>query len=292
MFTPSLVKLRYDVAMNHFDIDADDSSREVTFHHIYHDYPHLHDHDYWECFIVTSGSYHQQIDGTMTLVNKNDGYLIRPSDVHELQDASKPSSHLNILIKKSFMEKKCGELSPHLLSRLQSAPPLSILLSEAEVQQIMDYSNYLKHGLEGPERDLASNLIVFDLIEHAIRQNNILGVSRPKWLNDFLHVINSPDHMDYGVKELLPFTNYSHTQLARKFKQHMGVTLVNYLTTVRMGNAHDYLMHSEMSILEISEALGYGSVSHFNHVFKEHFGITPSSYRKKKHPTYRVDKDI
>lgn len=280
--------------MNHFDIDADDRDRDVTFHHIYHDYPHLHEHDYWECFIVTSGSYHQQINGEMTTVNKNDGYLIRPSDCHELEDAEKPSSHLNILIKRSFMEEKCAELLPALLDLLLSSAPLSIMLSEGDLQRVFEYTGYLKHGSKTPERDLATNLLVFFLLEKVIKQNNILGVTKPKWLNDFLKVINSPSHMDYGVKELLPFTNYSHTQLARKFKEYMGVTLIDYLTTVRMGNAHDYLMHSELSILEISEALGYGSVSHFNHVFKAHFGVSPSSYRKQKpHATsghVRLDK--
>ena len=36
---------------------------------------------------------------------------------------------------------------------------------------------------------------------------------------------------------------------------------------------------TRLSILEISTALGYDSLSHFNRIFKEYTGVSPGAYR-------------
>lgn len=44
--------------------------------------------------------------------------------------------------------------------------------------------------------------------------------------------------------------------------------------------AADLLSHSDKKILEIASMLGYGGLSHFNHLFKRYTGIPPTQYRK------------
>jgi AraC-like DNA-binding protein len=41
------------------------------------------------------------------------------------------------------------------------------------------------------------------------------------------------------------------------------------------------LRDSRTPVLEISERLGFSSVSHFNRLFKEIVGVTPTEYRKE-----------
>ena len=48
-----------------------------------------------------------------------------------------------------------------------------------------------------------------------------------------------------------------------------------------MINAAEFLAHSNFSTVEISGKLGFDSLSHFNHLFKKTFGITPREYRSK-----------
>lgn len=54
---------------------------------------------------------------------------------------------------------------------------------------------------------------------------------------------------------------------------------------IKINNACDMLKNTDTSILEISNTLGYASLSHFNRVFKEYIGITPASYRKENKNT-------
>ena len=55
---------------------------------------------------------------------------------------------------------------------------------------------------------------------------------------------------------------------------------MEYLRRVKISFATDYLKHSSLSISEISSLLGFSSVSHLNHIFKEATGKTPLQFRK------------
>jgi len=69
--------------------------------------------------------------------------------------------------------------------------------------------------------------------------------------------------------------------LLRVFKKHTGYTPLAYHNHVRCEQAKELLVHSEESISEIGEAVGFISSAHFSHVFKKETGCTPSEYRNR-----------
>lgn len=68
--------------------------------------------------------------------------------------------------------------------------------------------------------------------------------------------------------------------VSRLFKQETGVNLVNYLQTVRLRTACEWLKQSSLSISEIAARLGYDNFAYFSKIFKKFTGLTPSAYRK------------
>ena len=48
---------------------------------------------------------------------------------------------------------------------------------------------------------------------------------------------------------------------------------------VRCGKAKELLVHTDRSISEVGETVGFVSSSHFSHVFRKTEGCTPSEYR-------------
>ena len=48
-----------------------------------------------------------------------------------------------------------------------------------------------------------------------------------------------------------------------------------------MGYAKRLLRTTRLTTLQISETIGYSSLSSLNHLFKKKYGITPSEYRKE-----------
>ena len=73
----------------------------------------------------------------------------------------------------------------------------------------------------------------------------------------------------------------SSRHLRRIFMDEYNVTPVQYLQTCRLLLAKNLLTSTNLSILDIAIASGFGSVRRFNDVFKKHYNLTPTSLRKK-----------
>lgn len=67
--------------------------------------------------------------------------------------------------------------------------------------------------------------------------------------------------------------------LSHLFKDHLGITIVDYLTYVRLRRAKILLISTKKSCSEICFEVGYNNQSYFNRIFKELIGITPRQYR-------------
>lgn len=85
-----------------------------------------------------------------------------------------------------------------------------------------------------------------------------------------------------SVKTLAKICNVSEVYLRRKFKECMGCSPVEYRNKLRLDKAISYLKFGDISIQEISDTLGYSTVSHFIKEFKRHVGISPLQYKKAK----------
>ncbi len=268
--------------MNQFKLDADNPNHFLTSHHIYHDYPQFHTHDYWEFMIVTDGGYRHEINGLSLKATVRKAYLIRPNDYHAIFKDEPKSGHLNILIQSEAMTKTCSFISPNLLAKLSAPKALEVSLSPRQVKKITDICNLLRFGKISDEDEykLYSQLLINDIISIIFEQNILFENDRPKWLNEILAEIQRPENANWSVADILARTDYSHARFASLFKRYLGVPLVAYLAEVKMNIAHDYLLHSDLSIGEIAEKLGYESNSHFNHVFHKFYGVSPSQYRK------------
>lgn len=68
--------------------------------------------------------------------------------------------------------------------------------------------------------------------------------------------------------------------LSRIFKQVTGFTVSEYIHMNRLKKARELLTETSMGITEISEALGYDSITYFERVFKRSAGVPPLEYRK------------
>ncbi len=69
--------------------------------------------------------------------------------------------------------------------------------------------------------------------------------------------------------------------LSRLFKEKTGTNFSDHLISLKLETAARMLLEDRnRKVSEISDALGYSNISYFNKMFKEHFGATPTQYRK------------
>lgn len=70
--------------------------------------------------------------------------------------------------------------------------------------------------------------------------------------------------------------------LSRRFKQEVGSTFSEYLTSLRLKQAKELLETSSLRISEVATQIGIPNISYFSTIFRKEFGCSPSEIRTKK----------
>lgn len=83
------------------------------------------------------------------------------------------------------------------------------------------------------------------------------------------------------VADLAEVQHYNVKYFSRVFTEAMGMKPLEYITNCRMEWAKNSLTHSNLSIPEIMEAIGYDHRNGFTTAFKKKYGCPPAEYRRK-----------
>lgn len=96
-------------------------------------------------------------------------------------------------------------------------------------------------------------------------------------------------HMHYAesitLETLSKVGCLDRSYLVRSFKKRYNRTPIDYLIKVRLNNARDLLLDTDLSIAEIAESCGYNNESFFISQYKNKFGKTPAQHRKSVEKT-------
>lgn len=92
--------------------------------------------------------------------------------------------------------------------------------------------------------------------------------------------LNSRYAENTDIGEIARLCNVSEVYFRRLFKAQTGLSPAAYRAKLRMEKAAQYLEYGAASVREISETLGFATVSHFIGQFKKNYGVSPLVYRK------------
>ncbi len=71
----------------------------------------------------------------------------------------------------------------------------------------------------------------------------------------------------------------SVSSFTRFFKRHTGCTFIQYQNGLRLNEACELLMCTELSVTEVCYRVGFNNLSNFNRQFLAHKGMPPSRFR-------------
>jgi YesN/AraC family two-component response regulator len=80
-----------------------------------------------------------------------------------------------------------------------------------------------------------------------------------------------------GISELF---ETSISSLSRLFKKNMGIGLLDYIHKLRLEDAKELLINTDMSIKDIAEKVGYYNDVAIIRAFKRYEGVTPGKFRE------------
>ena len=84
----------------------------------------------------------------------------------------------------------------------------------------------------------------------------------------------------FEVRDVAAQVNLSERQLSRLFRNVTGTSILAYLTRLRMENAMQLLLHSELPIKQVAAAVGDPNTHYFTTLFGRHTRTTPGAFRR------------
>ncbi len=78
--------------------------------------------------------------------------------------------------------------------------------------------------------------------------------------------------------------NLSKDRLSVIFKKHFGLAPYKYQLMLKMNDATDLLLQTDLPIGKIAEKLGFSTQLYFSSAYKKQIGMTPSEMRKNRKP--------
>lgn len=84
-----------------------------------------------------------------------------------------------------------------------------------------------------------------------------------------------------SVKDVAAQVHLSERHARRLFLEATGMTIKEYLTSLRLNVAKQRLLGENATISEIAYGVGFNDVRHFSTTFRSIVGVTPSEFREK-----------
>ena len=86
---------------------------------------------------------------------------------------------------------------------------------------------------------------------------------------------------DLRIDELAEYCHISETHLRRIFTTYMKMSPLEYINTIRIQAACDYLKKTDQPIADVAHKCGFTTNSTFNRNFRQVTGMTPLEWRKR-----------
>lgn len=251
-------------------------------------YSTLHNHDdFYEITIVTDGSVGHHINDIDQILTFGTVIYLRPQDIHYLYDLNSTEfEYINL----AFTSKTLTDLllyvgSDFNLDYFNNAPlPPTIQLSSMDVsiirRNVEQFSIIPIEDATHNRKKMLFRLIIADLFYKYIQTTMEETLVQPLWLKDLLYEMNNPDNFSQGIPRLEELSGKSSSYICRTFKEYLQITPTEYINDQRLNYCANWLIHSDMEIIDIAMDAGFNNLSHFYHLFKEKYHVSPKQYRK------------
>ncbi len=84
---------------------------------------------------------------------------------------------------------------------------------------------------------------------------------------------------DLSLEEVADSVHLNPHYFSKIFKQQVGTTFIDYVTSLRIDKAKALMATGQLSLKEVCFEVGYNDPNYFSRVFKKVTGVTPSDYR-------------
>lgn len=242
-----------------------------------------HFHNVYEMTFFLSGSRTYLLNNSNMVIMPQNAILIKPFAYHSTQGSSGVSRFV-IMFSKEFLRKYFTDKTISKLLTCFDKSPLDFKGSAEQILSII--KNIYSISNQGDEFTIAYNLgyLLFSLSTLPSCTHHSTNYVLPKTSNELMEkifaFINNNISEIRSIEHIAKFAKISQSYLSAIFKQTTGLSIMQYVNSIRINLAAKQLVYTNDSISQISIDCGFDSPNYFCNAFKKSEGVTPSQFRK------------
>ena len=96
-----------------------------------------------------------------------------------------------------------------------------------------------------------------------------------------LEYINENYKKSITLDDIVSYININKSYFCSLFKKEVGKTYSQYINSLRIKKSEELLLNTEMSLLNISLAVGFNNQNYYNNLFKKEHNMSPLQFKNK-----------
>lgn len=245
-------------------------------------YP-LHDHKFFEFFIVVKGRLKHVFNGDAVIYEPGTICLLHPEDAHELHCA--PGSSSAEILNFNVTTDEVRRLFHHI------AGDSHIALEDC-VQQVFPEHSPLRHALMEEAEDIYYSengfwkkarlkLLLENILLLLIRTSGFSADSAPEWLRNARTAMRRPENYRAGLKRFIELSGRTQEHLCRAMRRYYSETPQQWLTSIRLEAVFDRLLRRGGDVSIAAFEAGFHNLAWFRRAFRKRYAVSPKAIRKR-----------
>lgn len=260
----------------------------------------LHCHSYYELSYITKGTRYEKYNREQYKVSERSLFFLTPLTVHGFQNITSVDDVI-LQFSPEFLHANATTVSAHtIISHNPDREPFFTVTPDSKIEHILHQLECLcnvvdmysqpsqRKDLEkNVQKDLQTNILLLQLLSELLKDGFLIVQEEERNYSEmalFDKVINrllsEPEHMP-DMKDAANMVGISYYHFSRVFKKATGFNYMEYCNHLRIQQAEELLIQSNLTIGEIANQIGMETNSGFTRLFKKSHGISPLKYRHK-----------
>lgn len=256
---------------------------EFSTHLVCNNTTKLHNHTHYEIFYVLSGNLEHKLNGIKQVLSTGHCLLLEPTDIHEF-NAKGETLQRDILISNELFENTLslvmGARKGNSLKGLFNLDSPLFFPSD-ELNELENEAQRFSQCSDFHRKRCIAISILMKIFNKLLAPNNQNIPKNTSITAKILSCLDETIYLQKGIPAIAKELGYTHSHICHSFKKDMGIALSQYIIDLRLKHAVYYLENTNYPLRVITDLIGIESLSYFNKLFKEKFGMTPTKYRKK-----------
>lgn len=237
-----------------------------------HNYP-PHFHNEVEIIFVLEGSFQAFCNGDEFSVTAGSVFIAAPHSIHAYKSPINSCRTLLLIVDPTVLSGVASRL-------INNAPIYPIWHSTEQKSIIWNIVQYAYGNRDAihPENfalllSSAISLIISDMAMEAAKR---------KLRTEQRLLLYCMEHYREPITlgQVAVALRISESHISHLFGQTLGVSFPSYINGLRLNDAVKMLERSNASIIDIASQSGFASLRSFNHIFSNHYNMSPTQYRK------------